>query len=123
MIEVRLPVARISPVIPRLGADLGNDRRVQRIGRQWHENLVAFVDERVEHEIDRLGRAGRDEDAISRDRDALRRVVRGDGLTCAGAIPGDGRYPLWPSRIARSAASIRCAGVWKPNATGSPILR
>jgi len=39
------------------------------------------------------------------------------------ARPADGPYPLWPSRIARATASISGAGVWNPNATGSPMLR
>src|SRR6185369_8366871 len=34
----------------------------------------------------------------------------------AGAMPADGPYPLWPSRMARSMAAIRWGGVLKPNA-------
>ena len=41
----------------------------------------------------------------------------------AAGIPGDGPYPLKPSRIARSTAAMRCGGVLKPKTLGSPTFR
>ena len=77
MIDIGLPVAlRIRAVVARLGRNLRDDRRVERIRRQRHEHFVAFVDERVEYEIDPFGRTGGQEHAIGRRGDTLRGVVR-----------------------------------------------
>ena len=61
-IEVRQPVASgIRAVVAWNGADLGQHRRVERIRWQRDEHLVAFVDERIQRQIDRFGRPGRDQ--------------------------------------------------------------
>ena len=72
------PRAGSQPVEARPCPELGQHRRVQRIGRHRHEHFAVLVDERGQHEIDRLRGAGRDEDAIARDREPARGEFLGD---------------------------------------------
>ena len=79
VIEIRHPPAvGIGPIEQRARAELGDDGRVQRIGRHRHQHFAVFVDERAERELDAFGRAGREKRAIRRDGKPARRVLRGD---------------------------------------------
>ncbi len=81
MIEVRNPpAARMRAVVHGAGAELGDDRRVERVRRQRHEHLVAVIDQRAQRELDSLGRARGHDHAIGRHRPAATRVLRGDRL-------------------------------------------
>ena len=65
MIEIGEPVAiGIGAVVARLRGNLGEDGRVQRVRRRRHEHFIAFVNERIERQLDPFGRAGRNEHAV-----------------------------------------------------------
>ena len=58
MIEIRKPVAiGIGAVVARLRGNLREDGGVQRICRRRDQHFIAFVDERVERELDPFRRA------------------------------------------------------------------
>ncbi len=81
VIEIGLPaVVGIGAVEHRLRPDFGDDRRVERIGRHRHEHFVVGIDQRVEGDLDALGRAGGEQHAIGIDREATCTEVVGDGF-------------------------------------------
>ena len=82
VIEIGNPAAfGIGVVILRPRAELGDDRRVQRVGRHRHEHFTVFVEQCRQREFDRFGCSRGDEDAIRRNRPALARLFLRDGLT------------------------------------------
>ena len=81
VIEIRHPAARrVEPVVLRLGVELGQHGRVQRIGRHRHEHFAARVDDRAERQLDPFRGSRGDEDAIGGDRESVARVFAGDRL-------------------------------------------
>ena len=79
LIDIWLPaLRRIGPIEDRAGANLREDRRVERIGRHRDQNLVARPGQRRQRELDAFGRAGRNDDAIGRHRHAALVAFGGD---------------------------------------------
>ena len=58
------PAIRIRAVVAGLRGDLGQDGRIQRVCRRGNQYFVAFVDERIESQLDAFRRARRDEHAV-----------------------------------------------------------
>ena len=84
-VDVGRPSAcRIAAVVAGPGPELGQHRRVERIGRHRHQHFALLVDQRGERKVDRFRRAGGDEDAIARDRETARREFLGDRFARRG---------------------------------------
>ena len=81
VIEIGLPpVRRVRPVEDRARANLRENSRVQRVGRRGHEHFVPAFRERGQGQLDALGGAGSDDDAIGRDRHAASGQLGGNRL-------------------------------------------
>ena len=85
VIEIRHPAPRRDRSDrTALRAELGDHRRVQRVGRHRHQHIAVFVEERAQDELDAFGGAGREEHAVGRDREAVRRVLGRDRFAAGG---------------------------------------
>ncbi len=115
------PVALVAPVVHRSAAGQRHGARPQRVVGRGHEDLVAVVDEGLEHHRDQLGDAVADEDVVDVDvaQAALLVVLRDGGArgvdaTGVAVALGAARWCVMSVRIASGAS--------KPNGAGLPML-
>ena len=81
MIQIRHPLRGwIEAIEIGAGANPGQHRRVQRIGRHRDQDVGAFVDQRADGELDAFRGSGGDEDAVRRHEKSTRCVFACDGF-------------------------------------------
>ena len=100
MFDIRQPaVIRISAIEDRARANLGQDRRIQRVRGHGHKDFVPGFGQRGERQLYALGCPGGNDDTIRRDRHLAPLALGSNGL------PGGGNADRW--RVAIVAVAHR----------------